>query len=179
MHFMPLLKNNSFVNDAWVSVADDAVIDDGARVIVSLERLQRDWDQLARHTGLLGVVVANTTKAQELTPYFSCLALVVLPFPAFTDGRSYSLARQLRLDGYRGELRATGNILPDQLQFMLQVGIDSFDVPERFPLEAWQHAAKLMGLTYQRGLTRAGDEREVWSQRHQGFAAWEEQPHAG
>lgn len=176
---MPLLKNNSFVNDAWVTLADDQPIEDGARVIVSLDRLQKDWDVLAKHTGLLGVSVANTAKAQDLVPYFSRLGMIVLAFPAFTDGRSYSLARQLRLDGYRGELRATGNILPDQLQFMLQVGIDSFDVSDRFPLEAWQHAAKLMGLTYQRGLTRAGNEREVWSQRHQGFAAWEEQPHAG
>jgi uncharacterized protein (DUF934 family) len=176
---MPLLKNLSFVNDAWVTLEDDQPTDDGARVIVGFERLHRDWDMLAKHTGLLGVRVANTVKAQDLTPYLSRLAMIVLSFPAFTDGRSYSLARQLRLDGYRGELRATGNILPDQLQFMLQVGIDSFDVPDRFPLEAWQHAAKLMGLTYQRGLTRAGHEREVWSQRHQGFAAWEEQPHAG
>jgi uncharacterized protein (DUF934 family) len=176
---MPLLKNNSFVQDAWISVDDEAVIEDGARVIVSLARLQQDWDVLAKHTGLLSVAVPNTIKAADLLPYFSRLAMVLLPFPAFTDGRSYSLARHLRLDGYRGELRATGNILPDQLQFMLQVGIDSFDVSDRFPLEAWQHAAKLMGLTYQRGLTRAGDEREVWSQRHQGFAAWEEQPHAG
>ena len=38
---------------------------------------------------------------------------------------------------------------------------------------------RIMTLTYQRGLTRAGNEKEVWSQRHQGFAAWEEQPHAG
>jgi uncharacterized protein (DUF934 family) len=176
---MPLLKNNSFVNDTWETLADDVEIGDKPRIIVSLDRLARDWDELARHAGLLGVAIANTTNTAALTPYFSKLALVVVAFPAFTDGRSYSLARHLRLEGYRGELRATGNILPDQLQLMLQVGIDSFEVSERFPLEAWQHAARLMRSTYQRGLTRAGDEREVWSQRHQGFAAWEEQPHAG
>lgn len=176
---MPLLKNNSFVTDAWTTLLDDDAIEDGARIIVSFARLQKEWDVLAKHTGLLGVVLPNTSGAQELTPYFSRVVLVVLTFPAFTDGRSYSLARQLRLDGYRGELRASGNILPDQLQFMLQVGVESFEVSERFPLEAWQHAAKLISLTYQRGLTRAGNEREVWSQRHQGFEAWEEQPHAG
>jgi uncharacterized protein (DUF934 family) len=176
---MPLLRSNSFVADAWETLADDALIADGARVIISLARLTREWDNLAKHTGLLGVAVPNTTRADELAPYLSRLALIVLPFPAFTDGRSYSLARQLRLDGYRGELRATGNILPDQLQFMVQVGIESFEVSDRFPLEAWQKAARQMASTYQRGLTRAGDEREVWSLRHQGFQAWEEQPHAG
>jgi uncharacterized protein (DUF934 family) len=176
---MPLLRNNSFVADAWETLADDATIADGARVIISLGRLTKDWDSLVKHTGLLGVAVPNTTRAEELAPYLSRLALIVLPFPAFTDGRSYSLARQLRLDGYRGELRATGNLLPDQLQFMVQVGIESFEVSDRFPLEAWQKASRQMASTYQRGLTRAGDEREVWSLRHQGFQAWEEQPHAG
>jgi uncharacterized protein (DUF934 family) len=176
---MPLLKNNSFVQDAWETLADDAVIADGARVIVSISRLIKDWDTLAKHTGMLGVAVPNTTRAEELAPYFSRIALVVLPFPAFTDGRAYSLARQLRLDGYRGELRATGNILPDQLQLMQQVGIESFEVTDRFTLEAWQKASRLINATYQRGLTRAGNEREIWSSRHQGFQAWEEQPHAG
>jgi uncharacterized protein (DUF934 family) len=176
---MPLLRNNAFVADAWATLADDAPLADGARAVVSFARLQKDWDILAKHTGLLGVAVANTVRAEELAPYVSRLALIVLAFPSFTDGRSYSLARQLRLDGYRGELRATGNLLPDQLQFMLQVGIDTFEVSERFQLEVWQKAARQMALTYQRGFTHAGDEREVWSQRHQGFAAWEEQPHAG
>lgn len=176
---MPLLKNNSFIRDAWITLGDDDAIADGARVVVSLVRLQRDWDTLARHTGLLGVVIPNNADEKALAPYFSQVSLVVVNFPAFTDGRSYSQARQLRLDGYRGEIRATGNILPDQLQFMLQVGVDSFEVGDRFTLEEWQKAAQHMHLTYQLGYNRAGVEREVWSQRHQGFAAWEEQPHAG
>ncbi len=176
---MPLLKNNSFINDPWTVVGDDDAIADGTRVIISLVRLQRDWDTLARHTGLLGVAIPNNADERSLAPYFSQLALVVVTFPAFTDGRSYSQVRQLRMDGYRGEIRATGNILPDQLQFMLQVGVDSFDVSDRFTLEDWQKAAQLMKLTYQLGYNRAGVEREVWAQRHQGFAAWEEQPHAG
>jgi uncharacterized protein (DUF934 family) len=176
---MPLLKNNTFVQDAWETVADDAVINEGARVIVSFARLTKEWDALAKHTGLLGVSVPNTARAEDLAPYLSRLALIVLPFPAFTDGRSYSIARHLRLDGYRGELRATGNILPDQLQLMQQVGIESFEVTDRFPLEAWQNASRLINATYQRGLTRAGNEKEIWSIRHQGFQAWEEQPHAG
>ena len=176
---MQLLRNNSFVADAWVALGDDDAIADGTRVIISFVRLQRDWDQLAKYSGLIGVHIPNTTRAQEVLPFLSKIALLVLSFPAFTDGRSYSLARQLRLDGYRGELRATGNLLPDQMQYMLQVGFESFEVSERFSLEAWQKAARQMALTYQRGLTRAGNEKEVWSQRHQGFAAWEEQPHAG
>ncbi|NMD07355.1 MAG: DUF934 domain-containing protein [Phyllobacteriaceae bacterium] len=176
---MPLLKNNAFVTDDWVHLDDDAPVEDQARITVSFARLQRDWDSLANFTGLLGARLPNTVREHDLTPYVPQLALIVLSFPAFSDGRAYSLARQLRLDGFQQELRASGNILPDQLQFMRQIGIDSFEVTERFPLEAWQKASRQMSLAYQRGLYRKAGEREVWSERHQGFAPWEEQPHAG
>jgi len=46
------------------------------------------------------------------------LALIVLPFPSFTDGRAYSLARQIREAGYARELRAAGNVLPDVTRYL-------------------------------------------------------------
>lgn len=176
---MPLLKNNAFIQDGWATLDDEAALPEGGKIIVSFARLARDWDSLAKFPGVLGVKLANTEKVEALAPYVSQLAIIVLAFPAFTDGRAYSLARGLRLDGYRGELRAEGNLLPDQLQYMHQVGFDSFIVNDRFPLQSWQAASQQMSLAYQRGLYRVVGEGEVWSQRHQGFAAWEEQPHAG
>jgi uncharacterized protein (DUF934 family) len=176
---MPLLKNNAFVNDDWHMLEADAALPEGGKIIVPFSRLVAEWDALVKFPGVLGVKLANTDKVEALAPYLSQLAIIVLTFPAFTDGRAYSLARGLRLDGYRGELRAEGNLLPDQVQYMRQVGFDSFIVDDRFPLQHWQAAANQMSLTYQRGLFRVAGEQEVWSQRHQGFAAWEEQPHAG
>ena len=76
------------------------------------------------------------------------------------------IARQLREMGYRGELRATGNVLPDQLQFMLQVGFDTFEIGERFPLEHGRRRSQQMSLAYQRGLFRRGAEAEIWTERH-------------
>jgi uncharacterized protein (DUF934 family) len=176
---MPLLKNNAFVNDEWITVEGDDALPEGGKITVSFARLTVDWDALVKFTGVLGVKLANTDKVEALSPYLSKLGIIILSFPAFTDGRAYSLARGLRLDGYRGELRAEGNLLPDQLQYMRQVGFDSFQVSDRFPLQSWQAASHQMSLAYQRGLFRQANETEVWSQRHQGFAAWEEQPHAG
>jgi uncharacterized protein (DUF934 family) len=176
---MPLLKDNTFAADTWTHLSDDDQLPDQGRVTVSIARLQKEWDTIARFPGELGARLANTTRVHDLEPYLPQLSMVIVPFPAFNDGRAYSLARQLRLDGYRGEIRATGNILPDQLQFMQQVGVDSYDVSDRFPLEAWQGASKQMSLAYQRGLYRRVGEKEIWSERHQGFAPWEEQPHAG
>lgn len=176
---MPLLKNDSFVPDEWLDLSEEAVLPEGGKIIVSFTRLSKDWDLLAKFPGVLGVRLSNTDKVESLAPYLSQMAIIVLAFPAFTDGRAYSLARGLRLDGYRGELRAEGNILPDQLQYMRQVGFDSFQVSDRFPLQAWQAASHQMSLAYQRGLFRKVGEQEVWSERHQGFTPWEEQPHAG
>ncbi|MCA0432433.1 MAG: DUF934 domain-containing protein [Proteobacteria bacterium] len=176
---MPLLKQNAFVADQWSHLADEDALPDSAAITVSLARLQKEWDTLAKHPGQFGVRLPNTVREAELAPFLPRLALVIVTFPAFNDGRSYSIARQLRLEGYQGEIRAAGNVLPDQLQFMRQVGIDSFDVSDRFPLDSWLKASRQMSLAYQRGLYRPVGEREVWSERHRGFDAWEEQPHAG
>jgi uncharacterized protein (DUF934 family) len=176
---MPLLKDNAFVDDHWTPLDEDVTLPEGGKIIVSFTRLTKDWDSLVKFPGVLGVKLANTDRVEALAPYLSQIGIIVLAFPAFIDGRAYSLARGLRLDGYRGELRAEGNLLPDQLQYMQQVGFDSFEVSDRFPLQSWQTASHQMSLAYQRGLFRQADEKEVWSQRHQGFAPWEEQPHAG
>ena len=59
-------------------------------------------------------------------------------FPKFTDGRAYSQARLLRgRYGYRGELRANGDVLRDQLLFMQRCGFDAFVVRERAHVENW------------------------------------------
>jgi uncharacterized protein (DUF934 family) len=51
---------------------------------------------------------------------------IELNFPKFTDGRAYSQAFLLRRRlGFQGELRATGDVLPDQLQLMQRSGFDS------------------------------------------------------
>jgi uncharacterized protein (DUF934 family) len=176
---MPLLKNNAFVVDTWVQISSDDALPEGGNVVVPYVRLKAEWDNLAKFPGQLGVSLANNDDADELAHFLPHLALVILPFPAFADGRSYSLAAQIRNLGFRGELRATGDILPDQLQYMTQVGFSSYDVTDRFPLQVWQAASKQMSLAYQRGLYRRAGEAEVWTERHMESAPWEEQPHAG
>jgi uncharacterized protein (DUF934 family) len=176
---MPLLKNDTFVHDTWAFLGADDAMPDGGNVAIPFARLKEQWETLAKFPGQLGAVLKNSDDIDDVALFLPHLALVVLPFPAFGDGRSYSLAKQIREHDYRAELRAGGDILPDQLQFMLQVGFSTFEVTERFPLQMWQAAAKQMSLAYQRGLFRRSAEAEVWSERHKEAQAWEEQPHAG
>jgi uncharacterized protein (DUF934 family) len=165
--------------DTWVHVDGDMALPEASDIVVPFARLLKEWETLSGHNGKLGVSVANVDRAEALSLFLPRLSLVILAFPAFNDGRSYSIARQLRQMGYRGELRATGNVLPDQLQFMLQVGFDAFDIGERFPVSIWQAASRQMSLAYQRGLCRRGGEAEIWTERHTDAEPWLEQPHAG
>ncbi|MBI3674275.1 MAG: DUF934 domain-containing protein, partial [Rhizobiales bacterium] len=137
---MPLLKNDTLIADTWIHGGLDDQLPEAGDVIVPFARLLREFDQLSHRPDKLGVAFSNIDRAEALSTFLPRLSLVALPFPAFNDGRAYSLARQLRDFGFRGEIRATGNVLPDQLQFMLQVGFDAFDIGERFPLEAWKRA---------------------------------------
>ena len=176
---MPLLKNNTLISDVWTHAGAEDQLPEAGDVIVPFARLLRDFEALSKRSGKLGVVFSNVDRAEALATFLPRLAVVVLPFPAFIDGRAYSIARQLRGFGYRGEIRAIGNVLPDQLQLMQQVGFDAFDIGERFPLEAWQSASKQMSLAYQRGLFRRNSEAEIWTERHTDAEPWLEQPHAG
>lgn len=176
---MPLLKNNTLISDTWIHAEADGELPNAGDVIVPFARLLKEWESLSQRDGKLGVKLGNVDRAEALSVFLPSLSVIVLPFPAFNDGRAYSIARQLRQMGYRGELRATGNVLPDQLQLMLQVGFDTFEVGERFPLTIWQAASKQMSLAYQRGLFRRGSEAEIWTERHTDAEPWLEQPHAG
>lgn len=176
---MPLLKNNLIVADPWQKAGLEDPLPASGDVIVPFARLLRDFEALSQRSGRLGVSFANADRAGALATFLPRLALVEMNFAAFNDGRAYSLARQFREFGFRGELRATGNVLPDQLQFMLQVGFDAFEIGDRFPLATWQSASRQMSLAYQRGLFRRSEESEVWTERHTDAEPWLEQPYAG
>jgi uncharacterized protein (DUF934 family) len=68
--------------------------------------------------------------------------MVEITIPRFTDGRAYSIARQLRERyGYTGELRATGDVLVDQLALLARVGFDSFQLRQD---QSVQHARAIL-----------------------------------
>lgn len=96
------------------------------------------------------VSLANTDPVEDLAPHVGRLRLIVLDFPKFSDGRAYSQARLLRGRlGYRGELRATGGVLQDQIGFMLRCGFNSFESEQKGFGEALAKARTLFSVVYQ------------------------------
>ncbi|WP_309085968.1 DUF934 domain-containing protein [Chelativorans sp.] len=79
--------------------------------------------------GRLGVEVLPGEAIEPLVPFLDRLPLVALAYPKFNDGRSYSKAELLRSRyGYQGDIRATGEVLIDQIPHMLRCGFSSFEV---------------------------------------------------
>lgn len=154
---MPLLRNGEFVEDSFLTLDDDAPLPTVGDIIVSCKRLEEQFEALKAHGGGLGVIFPVDADPDALKPYLGALSLIVLPFARFADGRGYSIARILRSRlGYDGELRASGDVLPDQIAFMRQLGFESFAPDsERYTPDAWRRAATTMSLTYQSGFVPA------------------------
>ena len=123
-----VIKNRQIVEDHWQSVADDAELPTGP-VIVSLARWQQERTALLARGKPVGVRLPNTADVADVAADLPMWALVALEFPQFADGRAYSQARLLRERyGYPGEIRATGDVLRDQLFFMTRSGFDAFEL---------------------------------------------------
>lgn len=100
----------------------------GASVLLPLALARSQAERVrAGPDGALGLVLAPDDDPAQAAPFFPHIALIGVQFPKFTDGRGYSTAVLLRLrHGWRGELRALGDVLQDQLFALRRVGFDSF-----------------------------------------------------
>jgi uncharacterized protein (DUF934 family) len=70
-----------------------------------------------------------------LFDHLGAIPLVAINFPTFMDGRGFSYARELRERGFRGELRATGRFIRDQLAYLARCGFDAFEMEDASELE--------------------------------------------
>ena len=146
---MPLIRNGVWASDAFETVADDAALPDGA-AIVSLKRFQAERESLFARNAKIGVKLASSDSPEALGEDIHRLSVIVLDFPAFRDGRGFSWARMLRMRmGYKGEIRAHGHFLADQLAHLVRVGVDSFDGDARITPEALGHALAEITHPYQ------------------------------
>jgi uncharacterized protein (DUF934 family) len=101
--------------------------------------------------------------ARALLPHLDHISLIEIDFPRFRDGRGYSSAQILREAGYKGELRATGDVLVDQIDHMRRCGFDGF--APYAPIDPAVLEASLNRYQY-RYQTAADGAVPVWKLRH-------------
>ncbi|MGQ0567208.1 MAG: DUF934 domain-containing protein [Gemmobacter sp.] len=99
------------------------------------------------------VDLANTDDPALLRDHLSGLTLIRVAFPAFNDGRAFTIARRLREMGYQGTLRALGPVIADQYAMIRRVGFDDAEIPDeialRQPADQWQFRADWQAHHYQ------------------------------
>lgn len=124
-----IIKHRTIIEDDVRHLADDEQAT-GGNFTVSLTRWLAERDQLKNVEGI-GVRIASDEAFEPIIADVGALDIIALDFPKFADGRSYSKARLLRERyGFKGELRATGDILRDQLFYLSRCGFDSFELAQ-------------------------------------------------
>ncbi len=140
---MKLIKNGMVVDPDWVFWSETSVIgqDTGQDIgqIVPVELF------LENRKISTGIQIDVDTDIELIAPYLSDLALIVIEFAGYADGRGFSIALRLRHTfGFTGIIWASGSVICDQYAMAIQCGIDAVLVDEqllqRQPIEHWQEA---------------------------------------
>lgn len=114
---------------------------------------QAEVVSLADLTDQTEVDLINTDDPAALAGHLDRLRLIRVAFPAFNDGRAFTIARRLREMGYTGQLLAKGPVIADQYAMLRRVGFDGAEIPEdlaaRQPADQWQFRADWQAHHYQ------------------------------
>lgn len=162
---MTLVKNGAIVDDPWRWTDDDAALPPEGPIIVSANRWQEAQAELTQRHTPLGLWLSSDDSLDKVGDALKVVDLIAVEFPAFTDGRPYSTVRLLRERyGFGGELRAVGQILRDQAQFMLRCGFDSFELAQDADVEDWIAGLSEIAVHYQPAADRRLSAAEL---RHQ------------
>jgi uncharacterized protein (DUF934 family) len=148
---MSLIKQGTLTADPFVDASGAEAIPPSGPVIVSLAQWQAQRDALLARGTPLGIRLHSDQSPEVIASDVEHFALVALEFPKFRDGRAYSYARLLRERyGFKGELRAVGDVLMEQLFFMVRTGFDAFDLQQSpDPVAAFETALKDFTVWYQ------------------------------
>jgi uncharacterized protein (DUF934 family) len=149
-----LFKDGEFVEDTWRFVRDGEDVPPSGHVIVSLDWWLAQRGAFEGSHVAMGVRIEPGVKIETYADDIPRFSLIALTFPKFQDGRNFSTAQLLRARyGFKGELRAVGDVLLDQLQMMRRCGFDSFEISDAATLaELRAGKARALSRFYQPSL---------------------------
>ena len=139
-----LAKDGTVTDNTYQVIGEDGVLPQGD-VVLTVEQL----DQLANVSGKKALYL--TVDASPETNEFPLdqLDAIFIEFAGFNDGRGYSFAALLRRQGYKGELRATGDVFKDVLNYMKRSGFDTFVIKEGKDVQEAAHGLNDFKHPYQ------------------------------
>ena len=152
---MAYFSKGVFAADPWA----------GREILTAAEVLERGDDRPSP----LGLRLDPGCPLETIVDALPAARLVAIAFPKFVDGRGYSMGWLLRSRyGYRGEMRAIGDVLFDELQFMVRCGFDAFEITDSATLDLLRagRGTSPFDRFYQPGLEREVPEgTRPWARR--------------
>ena len=146
---MALWRDGGFADDQWTTLDDSAPTPERGAIVVSFARWQADKAALATRADAVGVAIAAGKDAVDQLAEAARRPLIALRFDKFADGRAFSYAELLReRHGFKGELRATGDVLLDELALMRRCGFTSFEVTDANTLRALKEGRAPKGTLF-------------------------------
>ncbi|MBD5771776.1 DUF934 domain-containing protein [Marinomonas colpomeniae] len=155
-----LIKNGEIIDNTYVWLQDEEQ-EITPNSIVPAQKWLAEKDSIGDVAGIWLEAGDGVECLQGLD--LSELDVIGINFPAFVDGRGFSYARLLkeRLN-YKGEIRALGNFIPDQLGYLLRVGFNSFQFNDEVDLEKALALHRPLSIAYQGDVT---DPRPIFLRR--------------
>ncbi len=144
-----IIKDDAIVEDDWVLLETDH---QGELPAGSLLLPLKYWLENRENidSSATGVWLNSDDDAASIGEYANDFPVIAINFPAFADGRGFSIARLLRERyGYSGEIRAIGDAIRDQLFYLKRCGFNAFDLGEQQPLEEALDSLNDFSVTYQ------------------------------
>lgn len=137
-------------------IPDDILIEGGQPLEPPNSCLIASLEEFPGHNSAEILRVNGDDDIEAIKPHLERAKKVIVSFPAFTDGRGFSLGRLLRhRERFQGEIIAEGPLIPDQYAFAIQCGFNAVKLEkslfERHSESHWFKALSEFGLTYQRG----------------------------
>jgi uncharacterized protein (DUF934 family) len=163
-----ILRGGELVSDDWTVIEDGRpeITPDGGRAIVTLARWRAERETLLVRHAAVGVLVPNTADIEAVYPEVADRPVLALQFPAFADGRALSQAVVLRKRlGFRGELRAVGDVIRDLVFWLGRCGFDSIVPRKDQNLAACREALNEITVAYQ---AAADAHTPIWVRRRRG-----------
>ena len=139
-----IVNDNGFVDEDWMHAFHTPE---------DLERLSSGQKEA------VAVDLANDVDVTDLVTKLHEIDLIRIEFPSFSDGRGFSLARQLRTHGFHGRLRAKGHVISDQYAMARRSGFDEIEIDQtlakRQPEEHWLSRSDWQPRDYQQQLLQS------------------------
>jgi len=135
-----LLKDGQVIDNPWQIIeandeADQEALPSGD-ILVPLSMWLNNQSVLENHSGAVGLWINGGEEIEGIAQSIVTAPVIAINFPKFVDGRGFSVARLLRdRYGFKGELRAVGQIIRDQLFFLKRCGFNAFEFDSEIDLD--------------------------------------------